>query len=127
MWDIKFTWQFIMGVVMATSIQYWNYNVKFTAFYLCWNYNVASTLYRICKEHQMFTIHYCMVESSQLCLKFLKKLIMTWHLSDTCRVNIEILNSGHFLNNDKLESYSLNLSKNFPILDFLSNFKTTAF
>ena len=79
--DSKFTWQFIECFVMATSIQHLHCSVKLTT--LSWSryYDVAAMLCQICKEHQMITIHDYMVASSQLCHKFVKKLIMTWRLS----------------------------------------------
>ena len=48
--DRKFTSQYIMDVVMTTSVQRWNYDVKFTTFY-----DAAPTLPQHYKEPQMQT------------------------------------------------------------------------
>ena len=64
-----------MDVALATLMQRWNVNVKFTTSSQDQYYDIAPTLHRLWKERKTWTIHGDMVTFPQPCLKVVKKII----------------------------------------------------
>ena len=121
-------------------MQRWNCDVKLTTSSQRRYYDVATALYQLCEQRQRWIIHGFMVAFLQLCLKFVKRIkndtSCAWYVGSTFWHQIQAIVFLSYskvqwfrkMSSDKLESYSLNLSKrNCPALDFLSNLKTTIF
>ena len=119
-----------MNIEMATSIQRWKRDVRFTTSSQSRYYDVVATLRQLCEECEMWTIHLHMVTFTQTCLSVMQ--------GQYCDIKCRSLFPTHTLKvppksafrrlNDELQSCSLTLYKNnFSALDFRSISKTTTF
>ena len=69
MFGSKFISQYIIDVVMATSIQRCNCNIKFTTSSRRRYFDVVPAMRQLCEEKKRWAIHYHMVTFPQVFLK----------------------------------------------------------
>lgn len=93
--DGKSTSSYIIGFVMATSIQRWKPEVKFTTSSLRRYHDIVPTLCQLCKERQMSIIHGGMVTFLQFFLKVVlminKHMTFVWYTGSILWHQIQVI------------------------------------